>query len=166
MAEVPWLVNFHDLIVASTSDKRDVNSSNLSEAFPITVFKHAFTDLTSLQLGTKIWWTRRSSGHHCCHATERSPGSSLSQWIPLRYISWKRHFTLIMNGIKKPMGSNILAEDFKTLLLLFPFPYRMSIRCLRSKTKSSESGLHTRPSIFSTQPWASASCVMQRSLFV
>lgn len=62
------------------------------------------------------------------HASKSLVGRSSSQLIPLHHISWKRHFTLVLNGLKSPMGSNILAEDLKILVFDFPFSFRMTTR--------------------------------------
>lgn len=48
--------------------------------------------------------------------------------MPLYHISWKRHFTLIVNGTKNTRESNILA-DHRTLLFgvlsLFEYVHQM-----------------------------------------
>lgn len=80
-------------------------------------------------LGMTVWWVWGSSIHHWCHASKSLVGRSSSQLIPLHHISWKRHFTLVLNGLKSPMGSNILAEHLKMLVFAFPFSFRMSTRC-------------------------------------
>ena len=135
-------------------DSSQINGSSIRLFWSIT--KSMQLDFSGNWIWQKITsrYTELTEGSSFRHKTiplfQSSPWRGSSHFTDSSHRLWNNIFTLIMNGLIRPRGSNILAVTFKSGHLVTGSPCAYSINSEKQNRNSLVGLLHVMPSSFDT----------------